>query len=117
MTPSRSIEHLCVVMTADASGRPPQPPREPATVRALRAKAAELAVQHRAPPPMLMGRHLLALGLKPGPHFGELLHAAYEAQLEGRIGDLAQAYEWLEEQRVLALPEEARVKLAEQLAK
>lgn len=112
-----TIEHLCVVMTADASGRPPQPPREPATVRALRAKAAELAVQHRAPPPMLMGRHLLALGLKPGPHFGELLHAAYEAQLEGRIGDLAQAYEWLEEQRVLALPEEARVKLAEQLAK
>jgi len=32
--------------------------------------------------PILMGRHLIASGLIPGPYFGELLNKAYEAQLE-----------------------------------
>jgi len=32
--------------------------------------------------PLLMGRHLVAAGLRPGPKFGQILEAAYEAQLE-----------------------------------
>ena len=32
--------------------------------------------------PKLMGRHLIAAGLKPGPEFGPKLKVAYEAQLD-----------------------------------
>lgn len=32
--------------------------------------------------PLLRGRDLLALGLKPGPELGRLLRKAYELQLE-----------------------------------
>ena len=32
-----------------------------------------------------MGRDLVALGMKPGPEFGKILKAAYEAQLDGRF--------------------------------
>jgi tRNA nucleotidyltransferase (CCA-adding enzyme) len=32
-----------------------------------------------------MGRHLLALGLAPGPKIGEVLNEIYERQLDGEI--------------------------------
>lgn len=90
-----NIQGLCVVMTADAMGRPPRPPKVPGMVGALQAKAAELQVEQSAPKPILMGRHLLELGMRPGPELGPLLHAAYEAQLEGKFLDLEQALRWL----------------------
>ncbi len=99
-----TIENLCVVMTADSMGRPPRPPEVPEVVRELRARAAALQVQTSAPKPILMGRHLLQLGLTPGPEMGELLHAAYEAQLEGKFFDLDQALRWLAKQRRVKLP-------------
>jgi hypothetical protein len=33
----------------------------------------------------VLGRHLLALGMSPGPRIGELLRAVYERQLDGSI--------------------------------
>ncbi|MEO8519822.1 MAG: HD domain-containing protein [Acidobacteriota bacterium] len=48
-------------------------------------RARELGVQHAPPEPLLKGRHLLALGLKPGPRVGEVLKQVYERQLEGSI--------------------------------
>jgi tRNA nucleotidyltransferase (CCA-adding enzyme) len=48
-------------------------------------RARELGVQHAPPPPLVLGRHLLALGLKPGPRIGEILRAIYEQQLDGKI--------------------------------
>jgi tRNA nucleotidyltransferase (CCA-adding enzyme) len=33
--------------------------------------------------PLLLGRHLIKAGLKPGPHFTKRLAAAFDAQLEG----------------------------------
>jgi len=50
-----------------------------------------LCVEHRAPAPFLMGRHLLDLGLSPGPSVGELLHQVYERQLDGEIQSLEDA--------------------------
>ena len=41
-----------------------------------------------APKPLVMGRHLIALGLEPGIHFKELLGACFEAQLDGEFSDL-----------------------------
>ncbi len=93
-----TIQGLCLVITADASGRPPCPPAVPEGVREIQARAADLRVQASAPKPILMGRHLVELGMKPGKEFGEILDEAFEAQLEGKFFDLNQALHWLAEQ-------------------
>jgi tRNA nucleotidyltransferase (CCA-adding enzyme) len=49
------------------------------------ARARSLGVEHRAPAPFLLGRHLLALGLPPGPRVGDVLKQVYEKQLDGEI--------------------------------
>jgi tRNA nucleotidyltransferase (CCA-adding enzyme) len=51
-------------------------------------RARRLGVEHRPPAPILLGRHLLALGLTPGPRVGEILKAVYEQQLDGHVQDL-----------------------------
>jgi tRNA nucleotidyltransferase (CCA-adding enzyme) len=48
-------------------------------------RARRLGVEHQPPPPLLLGRHLLALGLRPGPHIGAILKQVYEKQLDGEI--------------------------------
>lgn len=54
-------------------------------------RAKELAVEQHAPAPILMGRHLLELGMKPGPQMGEITRAVYEMQLDGRVTSLQEA--------------------------
>jgi tRNA nucleotidyltransferase (CCA-adding enzyme) len=49
------------------------------------ARARELGVEHQPPAPLLLGRHLLALGLEPGPRVGEIVRMVYEKQLDGEI--------------------------------
>lgn len=49
------------------------------------ARARELGVDRRPPPPLLLGRHLLDLGMQPGPEMGALLKQIYERQLDGEI--------------------------------
>ena len=51
-------------------------------------RARALGVQHAPPDPILMGRHLLELGVRPGPRMGELLRQVYEQQLDGRVTTL-----------------------------
>ena len=48
-------------------------------------RARALGVEHQPPPPLLLGRHLLALGLPPGPRVGEILKQVYEKQLDGTV--------------------------------
>ncbi len=48
-------------------------------------RARTLGVEHEAPKPLLLGRHLLALGVKPGPDVGRVLRQVYERQLDGAI--------------------------------
>ena len=55
--------------------------------------AKELEVEQRAPAPILLGRHLLEMGLTPGPKVGEIAKAVYEMQLDGRVRDLEEAKE------------------------
>lgn len=52
-------------------------------------RARALGVEHAAPAPLVMGRHLLELGVKPGPGMGELLAQIYDAQLDGTITTLS----------------------------
>ena len=56
-------------------------------------RARALGVEHEAPKPILMGRHLLDLGVPPGPRMGEILKAVYEQQLDGVVTTLDQAIE------------------------
>jgi tRNA nucleotidyltransferase (CCA-adding enzyme) len=55
------------------------------------ARARELAVETRPPAPLLLGRHLLALGLSPSPRVGLITRAVYEMQLDGRVRTLEEA--------------------------
>jgi tRNA nucleotidyltransferase (CCA-adding enzyme) len=55
------------------------------------ARARELEVESKAPAPLLLGRHLLEMGLEPGPRIGEITRAVYEMQLDGRVQTLEEA--------------------------
>src|SRR5947209_14152346 len=55
------------------------------------ARARELEVSEKAPAPILLGRHLLEMGLQPGPRIGEITKAVYEMQLDGRVQSLEEA--------------------------
>jgi tRNA nucleotidyltransferase (CCA-adding enzyme) len=54
-------------------------------------RSRELQVEQRPPDPLLLGRHLLELGIAPGPRMGEITRAVYELQLDGRVRDLDEA--------------------------
>ena len=54
-------------------------------------KVRSLQIEKKAPEPILMGRHLIELGLTPGPQFKTILDAVYDRQLDGAICDLQQA--------------------------
>jgi len=56
-------------------------------------RTRELEVEQRAPDPLLLGRHLLELGVEPGPRMGEITRAVYEMQLDGRVRTLDEAIE------------------------
>jgi tRNA nucleotidyltransferase (CCA-adding enzyme) len=82
------IDRLVRVARADHRGRPPLPFDGFPAGDWLLARAGELEVAAEAPRPIVMGRHLIELGLAPGPHFGPLLEACFEAQLDGVFADL-----------------------------
>ena len=54
-------------------------------------RARTLGVEHKPPSPILLGRHLLALGVSPGPRMGKILRAVYELQLDGVVTTLEEA--------------------------
>jgi tRNA nucleotidyltransferase (CCA-adding enzyme) len=90
-----TVDELALVMRADAEGRPPLSAAEGhARIDALVAKARALALEQLAPRPILLGRHLIALGLAPGPRFRGLLDQAFEAQLDGAFADDSGAVAW-----------------------
>ncbi len=55
--------------------------------------ARNLAVSSSPPAPLLLGRHLLEMGLVPGPRIGAIIGAVYEMQLDGRVTSLDEAKE------------------------
>ncbi|HEY5227176.1 MAG TPA: polynucleotide adenylyltransferase, partial [Opitutaceae bacterium] len=92
-----TIGDMALVMASDALGRPPLPSSAIlALIARLLARAAELAVQSAAPRPIVLGRHLISLGRKPGPAFKPVLDAAFEAQLEGVFSDEAGGLAWVQ---------------------
>jgi tRNA nucleotidyltransferase (CCA-adding enzyme) len=84
------LELLARVAKADCLGR------EPGTFNCqamdwFLERARALGVEHQPPPPILLGRHLIPLGVAPGPRMGEILKAVYEQQLDGSVSSLDEA--------------------------
>ncbi len=61
----------------------------------LLQKREEFANEPIIPPPLVRGDDLIALGMKPGPKFGEILEAVETRQLEGGFKDRQQALDWV----------------------
>src|SRR5881396_3697424 len=64
----------------------------------LLRKREEFANEPIIPPPLVRGDDLIALGLKPGPRFGEILDAVETRQLEGNLRTREEALEWVKRQ-------------------
>lgn len=97
------LTRLCRVARADFLGRTTPEALACVDSRAisetewLLRKADELCVADAAPSPILMGRHLLTLGLAPGPAMGALIERAFQAQLDGAFHDETGALLWARE--------------------
>lgn len=61
----------------------------------LQAREAEFAAEPLIPPPLVTGKDLIKLGLKPGPRFKEILETIQNEQLEGRVLEREAALELL----------------------
>jgi tRNA nucleotidyltransferase/poly(A) polymerase len=64
----------------------------------LQRKQGELSNEPIIPPPFVRGDDLIALGLKPGPSFGEILEAVETRQLEGTLRDREEALAWVRQE-------------------
>lgn len=84
----KRLDRLVRVARADHAGRPPKVFDGFPAGEWLLNRAKQLDVAHQAPVPILMGRHLLELGVQSGPAMGRLLDECYEAQLDGEFATL-----------------------------
>ena len=88
------IDRLVRVTRADRQGRPPQRFDGFPEGEWLLARAQELHVADEKPQSLILGRHLIELGLEPGPHFGPILDACFEGQLDGVFSDVEEGVEY-----------------------
>lgn len=89
------IDRLVRVARADQMGRPPVDFDGFPAGEWLLNKARCLDVERAAPRPIVMGRHLIELGLKPGPDFGRILSRCYDAQIDGEFFTLEAGIEYV----------------------
>src|SRR5436305_8748355 len=61
----------------------------------LLRKREEFANEPIIPPPLVRGDDLIAMGLKPGPKFSEILEAVETRQLEGTLRSREEALDWV----------------------
>ncbi len=60
----------------------------------LRSKEQEFAAEPLIPPPLINGKDLIAMGMRPGPEFSDILTLIQTEQLEGSINSREQALEY-----------------------
>ncbi len=61
----------------------------------LLAKRDEFSKEPIIPPPLVRGEDLIAMGMRPGPRFGEILEAVETRQLEGGFASRDEALAWV----------------------
>jgi tRNA nucleotidyltransferase (CCA-adding enzyme) len=93
----KRIDRLVRVAAADIAGRPPRNDEFPEGPWLLK-RAEELKVKDSVPKPIILGRHLIQKGMKPGADFGPILKKCFEAQLDGTFDDLISGLDFLEKQ-------------------
>jgi tRNA nucleotidyltransferase (CCA-adding enzyme) len=79
------------VARADCLGRTGDFP--PVAMEWFLERVRALDVAERPPEPLLLGRHVLELGVPPGPEVGRIVRAVYERQLDGAVTTLDEARE------------------------
>jgi tRNA nucleotidyltransferase (CCA-adding enzyme) len=84
----KRIDRLVRVARADHAGRPPKPFDGFPAGTWLLERARRLDVENQAPTPLVLGHHLLELGIQSGQDMGQLLDECYEAQLDGLFSSL-----------------------------
>ena len=89
-----SIDRLIRVCAADAAGRPPFP-KDCESLEWLARESSRLQVRDAIPKPIVQGRDLISLGMKPGIEFGAILKKCFEAQLDGAFADHDGGMEYL----------------------
>ena len=89
-----SIDRLIRVCAADEAGRPPLP-SDSECLEWLAQEAARLQIRDSMPKPIVLGRDLIAIGLKPSAEFGIILKKCFEAQLDGEFFDHAGGMDYL----------------------
>ena len=92
------IDRLIRVAAADDAGRPPFP-SEPEPLEWLAAQARRLEIEDAAPKPLVQGRDLIALGMRPGVEFGKILKNCYEAQLDGQFATREEGLDYVRRHR------------------
>lgn len=80
-----TIEELCALMECDKRGRPPHPDVCPEEIKEILEIARRCNVGSVKPSPLILGRHLIELGVNPGKQMGAVLHQCFEAQLAGKF--------------------------------
>lgn len=98
------IDWLVRVARADHAGRPPKPFDGFPAGAWLLERARQLDVESRAPAPIIMGRHLLDLGVPQGPAVGQLVDECYEAQLDGIFSNVEEGLAFAKQRLGLSLP-------------
>lgn len=88
----KRLDRLIRVCHADDNGRPPAK-TDGSDLAWLAETAERLEVKDSAPKPILLGRDLIAMGMKPGVGFGKILKSVYEAQLDGKVKTKEEALE------------------------
>ncbi len=63
-------------------------------------KQVEFANEPLIPDPLVMGRDLIEMGMKPGPEFKKILQEVQTEQLEGRLNEREAALEWVKKEFV-----------------
>ena len=63
----------------------------------LKNRAKELNILNKKASPLLQGRDILALGIKPSKEYKKILEDAYQAQMDLKIKTTSQADKWLKD--------------------
>jgi tRNA nucleotidyltransferase (CCA-adding enzyme) len=91
--PSTIIE-LGWVIEADQSGRPPIPAHMPEECKSMLRIAEECNCTTGKIVPLVTGKHLIALGIKPSKQLGHYLSMLFEAQLDGVFTSVEEGINW-----------------------
>lgn len=90
-----TVPMLLRLIEADNRGRGDGANAVPAEIALISALVEQEAL-NTPPEPILLGRHLIALGWRPGKEMGRVLRNAFQAQLDGAFHDLDGAIRWVQ---------------------